>query len=85
MATKATAEIAKWKFSGERVSQILSAGLDEARPKRGQADVQTNRPLVRQADTRQQFLRLRGRHAARLPHRDGKAVALLESSCSPGS
>ena len=53
MATKATPENAKLKFSGERVSQVLAAGLDEARPKRGRADVQTNRPLVRQADTRQ--------------------------------
>ena len=53
-----TPENAKLKFSGERVSQVQAAGLDEARPKRGRADVQTNRPLVRQADTRQQFLRL---------------------------
>ena len=35
MATKA-AGIAKWKFNGEPVSHVLTAGLDEARPKRGE-------------------------------------------------
>ena len=33
MVTKANAECAKLKFSGERVSQVLADGLDEARPK----------------------------------------------------